>query len=425
MSIFSPITDDTLKANILAAKERLVFIAPGVSASLAKALAEVMYRPTRPHMIIIMDVSTDVYHLGYGDPEGLDILMKCAKATGVLIAQQDGIRTGILISDETTLIYTPTPLCVEDNSKTAPKLNGIDLSGGNLKKLELACEASAETSEALKREIGLDPVQPKQLEKVKEQLKDNPPVPVDIQRKRRVWSAKFEYVELEVRGVNISKKKIEIPSSYFGFVCQDHDLEESIKHAMVLFENTTVPVTGEISVALKKLEKYTRRGITQIDDKTVLNIKKKLIDDFGVQVTDYGTILEIKQKKEFDEYVNALEKVVIWYSAAIKSQISDRIDKLVSRLTDAVDPGASENEAELRDARERIRNDIFPKGTVEITEGVVHKLYKGFTYETARDERFQKALKDALAKARKSDLFDSWYKEEDVVGIKESQETQL
>ena len=420
MSIFIPVTDDRLQANILSAQKRLVFIAPGVSASVAKALAAVMTRSSRPHMVIVLDVNADVYHLGFGDPEGLAILTKCANAKGVIIAQQEGIRTGILISDETTLIFSPTALCVEENSKAAPKMNGIDLPGGNLKKLESACDASAEGSDAVKREIGLDPVQPKQLEKVQKQLQENPPVPVDIQRKRRVWSTKFEYVDLDVHGINISKKKIKIPASFFAFTCHDPGLEESIKHEMALFDETNVPVTDKILSELKRLEKYTRRGMTHIDDKTVLNIRKKLVDDFCIQVQKYGTILEVKQKKEFDEHVDALEKVVMWYSDAIKSQIDERIDRLVARLTDAVDPGASGIEDELRCARERVKKEVFPDGTVKIQEGDVFKLYRGFTYETAKDEKFQIALKAALTKAHKSDLFDSWYKEEDVVGVRQN-----
>lgn len=418
MSIFISVADDKLERMVLEATKRLVFIAPGVTESVSKAITQVMRRNPRPHMILIIDIDPQVCHLGFGTPEGLRILAEQAEKYGVMITKQDGIRTGIIISDEKTFIYTPTPLCVEDNSVKEPKLNGIDLSSGNLEKLEAACDASCDKPEVLQREIGLDPVGPKELEKVHEELKKNPPVPVDIQRKKWVWSAKLEYLETTIHGVKISNKKLGLPSRFFTLTAHNPELANSIKHEMKLFDDTSVQITNEIKPDLELLHKYTKRGMTSVSDKILLNIRDQVEKDFAIQIPGYGMALEVKDKKEFDELFDALVKVFKWYWGTIQEQIKDRTAQLISSLVTALYPEMSKDDSRWQAFYNNIRDEVFPKGGIELPKFSCKKIYKGFTYETTKDMEFQKILEEALKRAGKDDLLKSWFSEESVVGIK-------
>ena len=87
--------------------------APGVRKKVAEAICGAGERlGDAGNVSVILDVSEEVCRIGFGDIEGLRILQQNRLICGRLSAQE-GVRIGILITDEDTLIYTPTALLQE------------------------------------------------------------------------------------------------------------------------------------------------------------------------------------------------------------------------------------------------------------------------------------------------------------------------
>jgi len=85
-----------------------VFIAPGIRAPVAMALARAMEIVPTGAVHLVLDVDAEVCRLGYGDKDfkGMEILQAEAEKHGVTVNHHPGIRIGLLIADDTTLIYS-------------------------------------------------------------------------------------------------------------------------------------------------------------------------------------------------------------------------------------------------------------------------------------------------------------------------------
>ncbi len=126
---FTSVDDAVLKSNIERARRRLVFIAPGVRGPVADALVNAMAVVPKEAIHFVLDVDPEVCRLGYGDKDyrAMETLQAAAAHHGLTINHHPGIRIGLLIVDDTTLIYSPTPLLIEAESKQPEKPNAIVL----------------------------------------------------------------------------------------------------------------------------------------------------------------------------------------------------------------------------------------------------------------------------------------------------------
>jgi len=73
-----------LIAMIRCAKQRRVFIAPGVSEELAKAIIETWKEIGPSKVRILLDVDPEVCRMGYGQFTALQLLHEAAEAMGAL-----------------------------------------------------------------------------------------------------------------------------------------------------------------------------------------------------------------------------------------------------------------------------------------------------------------------------------------------------
>lgn len=207
------IDDEDLIAAIRCAKRRLVLIAPGVSERVAQAIIETWSEIGTARVQIVLDVDPEVCRMGFGEFRGLQLLHEAAKAMGASIHQQTGLRIGVVVTDESTVIYSPTPLLIEAGGKEFSRSNAIRLEAPVA---SLSRDSPCAMSDL--RSLNLDPqaIDRNQIQAVEGELKANPPVKFDVAQKVRVFNARFEFVEFELRGVAIARKKVAIPSDLLG-----------------------------------------------------------------------------------------------------------------------------------------------------------------------------------------------------------------
>jgi len=145
--VFRSGDDDTLIGLVKSAKGRLVVIAPALTKSVASAVADRMADLGTLSMTVILDADPEVYRLGYGDVEALDIIRKASIDAQFDLREQQGIRIAIVMSDDQTLIYSPVPRNIEAGSKTDEKPNAVFLTAGKIEAVAEAAGAAMPTTD--------------------------------------------------------------------------------------------------------------------------------------------------------------------------------------------------------------------------------------------------------------------------------------
>lgn len=111
-----------------------------------------------------------------------------------------------MISDNTTMVYSPVSKNIEAGSTSVEKPNAIILTGGGSDRI--ASAAGADTSEtALKPEVGDVALEPAKVQQMQSNLKANPPKPFDIARKPNIFTSKVQYVEFSASNYSLRRDR--------------------------------------------------------------------------------------------------------------------------------------------------------------------------------------------------------------------------
>ena len=326
---FVNIDEEALCTLVVSARRRLVFVAPGVSEAIARALADRMAELPPGAVHVVLDVDAEVCRLGYGTIEGLDTVSRACKEAGLDLRQQPGIRVGLVVADERTVVYAPTPLLIEGGSHVADKPNAIclDASGG-IENVVKACAGSGSGD----KEIGRRSANEEQMEAVRESLRQNPPKKFDIARAERVFSSRIQYVEFSFEDYKLSIKTVPIPSDLIGLAEKD-DLAQRWRNSFRLFdEGRSFQVDSEEDGEPIVL---TERGL---EDE-----KKAIVKQFLFNLPKFGWVLNLALKPDFDQRVARFQEHVEAYAAGVRKQLKEHLSATRERLVSILLPCVKES----------------------------------------------------------------------------------
>ncbi|MCG7879922.1 MAG: hypothetical protein AB2614_10710 [Candidatus Thiodiazotropha endolucinida] len=211
---FTVVNDVVLADAISKAASKIIYIAPGISKAVALALGTRFGSLGSLSMTIIVDNDPEVYRLGYGDTEGLDHIKKLSDEHMLELRQQPGVRIGVLITDETTLVYSPTPHLIEAGSDQEDKPNAIVIPTAT-DALEKACATTGGTLPQ-DAEIGRSVVKAEALAAMKKDLEEVPPKQYSVARIERVFNSRIQYVEFKLNKYKLSSMIAPIPADLMG-----------------------------------------------------------------------------------------------------------------------------------------------------------------------------------------------------------------
>jgi len=413
---FTHVDDAVLTDAIRSARQRLVFIAPGLHPPVALALAEAMKRLPAEAVHVVLDVDAEVCRLGYGDAEfkGMEIVQAAAEACGLTINHHPGIRIGLLIADEATLVYSPVPRLIEAGSHQPDKPNGILLGQQVPTALADACGIGLEGAASLA--IGQDPIRPSDITAVKQDLAESPPKEFSLARIERVFNSMLHYVEWEIRDYQLTSRSVVLRPELFGV--RHADVVRRLSNRYHLFAktdslNVEIPVVdddGKPSSVGKK-QSFGPRSI----DEERRRIKKRFIIEAG----DFGLLILRKDVAEFEKQLKKLEEQIKAYQEAVKDVLKKRCDDIVTELLAALgdtlktsppehwrsrflgkDPTDNDVkrlfEDDIRGEVERVNADFKPR---------MFHAYKDVTYQTFRDKAFLELLEKRFGKDAMTRIF--------------------
>lgn len=318
------VDDNKLIEAIHNAQHRLVFMAPGVSLDIAAALTDAWARLSTTAVTVILDVDPEVCRLGYGTLEGLKALRDAASSMSALVCHQPGVRIGLLISDDTTLVYSPTPLLIEAGSKHPEQPNAIVI---DAVPKQIARDIGLGDNPNLDRVVGLDPVKPHQIDELAQDLAVAPPVKFDLARQVRVFTSRFQFVELEMTGCYISRKKVPIPSSLMG-LANKKDIESQF-HAHFNLVNS-----GGIEI---------RFGDRTFTEEGLRKKKQQIAKDYLTSLTGYGNVVLRAHKENMKTAIDELCEDIYVFSEGIKDVLQAHMDSNAEALVSALFPAVKQN----------------------------------------------------------------------------------
>jgi hypothetical protein len=375
--------DETLKALIQSAQRRVVFLAPAVTKSVAEALASVWKRLGKDQVSVVLDVDPEVYRLGYGDPEALTTLEEVGQHLGTMLHRQAGIRIGLVIVDDQTLVYSPTPRLIEAGPKKESQPNAVLLGPPPAR---VAAELGHGPEGVKAQKVGLDKADLAKIAEVKTELKENPPLSFDIAQKVRVFNAYFEFVDLSLESVLIQKRSVKLPPDLAKFTT-DEELNKAIK--------TSVGLIGDHpGLSGERMKLYCDA------------IRKRYL----VVLRGYKPVVLRKNKAAFEERIERLRARVEAFGQKQEQELQKAIDATRDRLTAQILPrivkappsrwlrfiGQHPSEADIRDMLAQELGGVLGSAAEIVGKMRVKLLFMGVTFESLTDPEFNKVAQKAL-----------------------------
>jgi hypothetical protein len=334
MPTIQTITDAMLIDSIRHAKNRVVLIAPGVWPPLAEAIAEAWSQLGPEQVTVILDVDPEICRIGYGSLEGLQILQAAAKAAREALGEEPGVRICVIIVDDQTFVFSPTPRQLEappDDSPVAgtpqPKANGIVLSKPPA---GLETELGSGPEGIAGRTLGMETLKEEKLEKVKKDLAVNPPKSFDLSRAVNVYNAKIQFVELKVSGYRVSQQKVTLPKHLVSVAKKNKELARKIDSAVKLLDSEDPLVGGDVFGAPHP---FGPRNVSQI---AVEEVRAKIEEEFLRPVKGIGKIILRNQIPEFQAEVKRLEMTLAAFSIVLSAALSELFQNTANQIADAI-----------------------------------------------------------------------------------------
>lgn len=352
---------------------------------------------------VVLDVSEDVFRLGYGVVDALNLLLE----KNVAVRHAEGLRISFVVVDDEGFIFAIPPLLIDAGHKRDDHPNAVRASSDQIQRLvDAVLPPPAQTSLRLdglapaisaspnpgqdklpvldRAEIGQKVAPPAQIEKIDRAIQANPVENFDLARVVKVFTAYIQFYEFEVRGTQIQNQSVQLPRSLIASV-RDKATRDRITAAFKLVANDS-RVSGD-----------------KIRQKAAA-IRKRFVHHHPT----YGGVILKSNRAALEAEIVELEKLIEIHKNTVRRRFSDdatrSIEKLVKafwrdiirvppqELTDqlgAVKPSTEEAKDYLR----HILAAAFPKAE-EMAEGMrVTRVVKDVTWNTLNEPGFIEWLK--------------------------------
>jgi len=374
--VFLSINQNFITEQIGLAEESIFLAIPGITHSISSALIESSKRLKGWDKInVVIDPSPKVYYLGYADLKAF----KDLEMSGCSIKNEENLRIGILIVDGQVFVFSPISLNLESDEEAIDNINALVLE----KKVSRSIiEAIVPSSNSNEPEIGKRKISEVEVRIVEKTIKNNPPLKPDLTRKINVLTSQFQFVDLSFKGSQLKNTKISLRARELGIV--DEDLVKRISGQFKVFE---------------QLPQNYEKGINDLKGKY-----RQIRDQFTKTIGDYGTIIWISQRKDFEDAIEELQKDIDKFNKSVIKEIVDEINISKAKLKNFISENYKENQQQSFDQKlaqikkEKIIDDIVDKAFSNYTKEELEKKlmlkchYYSISPQMASDEGFNKKI---------------------------------
>lgn len=419
MKTFCAVDDEALVRMVRSARRRIVFIAPGLTLQVAKALGARFDEIDGMDITVVLDSDEDVCRIGYGEVAALQHLHMLAQSKGFWLKSQPGLRVGVLLADDQTLVWAPTPRSIEappdstiptnaahSGGPEGPESmapNGLMLGSNPGEQLANAVAAEGTATGPDDAEIGRKAITPAQVQETVDAHLRNPPIPVDLARVTRVFSTKLQFIEIKITRAKLSQVPLRPPNGWLNA-----DVEGELKNLLgsSLFpfhalrdEMIDVPafVNGVAAMGADRhpLQEPMSEALLERERRA---LEKKFVYDISL----FGRLIEKDRKQDFMLQLGAYEVRLLAHAVGLRKLMDQQVEQVLKEATDlilarsrrgsqqqgaqAISLNAAQVRAKLQEALQR-NNDEPP--TVKV-------VLKDVTYEQTQNADFRDKVQRAL-----------------------------
>ena len=386
---------------IRAARRSVCFAAPGILREPAKAMAEVAARIGPELVTVCLDFDEKVMRMGFGEMEAVNTL----RDANIEVRTVRGMRTGLVIVDGEGYIFTPTALYLESEDRPTNAPNAMRLSREQAKEAlarlspvaKIIAIAHADTEEERERireqavEVPSERVADQVVKEVERRLTETPPAQFDIARQVRVYSSYLQYIEFELKGAALQRRRLTIPTGVLN-LGDSEDLRGRLRTTFEIIEtNSRISWSSErLENNLKWIRDELTRKLPNGAGRIVLKSDKPQLDErleeFKMQLEQHR---ELVWEELWETMDKALEQIVKYYLPRILESPPNDLRRQIIRAEPTVN--------EARDWLDRKLKPMFDKAfdrlksDVEKMQLIVR--YKDVTYETLNREDFLQSVR--------------------------------
>lgn len=412
MSTFQEVNDASLIQLIGEAQQRVVFVAPGVHQTVAEALGQRLAEVDRLQVTVVIDPDEDVCRIGYGDAQGLELLSRYADRQSFALMAQPGLRVGVLLVDDVTLVWSPTPRSVEAaplgnaTTPTERSPNGLLLGANPGEQLAHAVSAAGTDTLPFDAEVGVEVVTKERVQKTLDGLAKNPPIPVDLARITRVFSTKLQFAEFTVKGAKFSKRELKVSNDYMNADIQGElkGLVESKLRAFGDFRDEEVEVPA-FNNGHEVFDSSQKRLMEKVSEASLQRQRNELERRYLFNVPGFGRLIAKDDKQDLERLVAAYRVQLEAYSEAIRQRLDAQAGKIIDEAAKLIAERAARTGSKL-DAQQL--RDSIQKSLDRTKDEVpaVKLVFKDVTYEQTKNPEFRAKVEKALPAAKRKQMGD-------------------
>ena len=321
---FAVASDDALVGLIARARNRLVVIAPALTQAVADALSGRFDDLGHLDVTVILNSDPEVYRLGFGDQHALETIRAASANSQFDLRQQAGVRIGVVISDGTTMVYSPVSRNIEAGSTSVEKPNAIVLSGSAADRIATAA-SSGKGGKMRTPEVGSKALEHAKVQAMQTDLKANPPKPFDITRKMNVFSSKVQYVEFTASNYRLTTRQIPLPPELVDVA--DDDLRNRISSRI----RAPLDGIGKLEITIE----YDEKSETiKVDDDWFNKERKRIENEYTFPINNFGRVILYSDRDAFDKATSRFKSVVEKYQVALRDALVTRQSEFETRIVD-------------------------------------------------------------------------------------------
>lgn len=406
MTTFQSVGDEEIAALIEQATRQVVLITPGVFGRVVEALERhLLASESTVDVTVILDTDEDVCRIGYGDVDALQRLHQAALKHGEFVRSQPGLRIGVLIADDQTLVWSPTARSIEaaqgERDASAGQMNAVRIGVKPLEQLVAAVAAPGTNCLTSDAELGRKTVSEQDVQSTVDALKANPPIPVDLARVSRVFSTKLQFVELRVKGASVSKKELRIDSSLLNADAGD-ELRSFLDSRLKAFgEVRDIEVEVPVFIAGEKVFHSDQKEVTQAITEQHLDLERRSLErSYFHAVPGFGMLMEKARRERFQSDLDAFKARLVTHAEGVRTALEAQANRIVGEAAQLIEERLARAQTPTtkrtfnREAFEEHLREAIGKTLSQSPE--VSVVFKDVTYEQTKSEEFRQKVSRAL-----------------------------
>ena len=394
--LFLSLDSPQIASEISRAESYVCYAAPGILDAPAEALATLARRLRPDRIVVCLDFDERVLRMGFGTLSAA----KTLRAAGLATTTTPGLRTGLLIVDGDGYVFSPTALYLEADSRSPDAPNALRLSHSQVTEALARLSPAAKTLaagatnseeerqqiEARQVEVPSTAVDPHDFDQIEKRLTEAPPVPFDIARQVRVYSAYLQYVEIEMAGAAIQRRRLALPPTLQGLT-DSGDLARRLKTTFDLIERNDRLSSRTLESDLNKIRQDFTRPLGKGCGRVVLKSAKPYLEDRLQHFRDALDHHRQRVGRELQDHLHqSREQIVEHFLPRI---VASPPDRLRGRL-----PHIDEESIQRWLGTEVDR--FFPTAESLVAEMRLDVRYKDVTFETLKRKDFLEAVNAAF-----------------------------